>query len=154
VKSREELLQELAADPAAAAEYTLQLQEQLAQKEQLLTEKEQLLAEARAYIAELKRQLFGPKADKLTAEQEEQLRQLSGDLKEQAQRPPPSARTYSSRTSLTGIRKPSNSSVVAYSILCRSCNWKSSAWCWSPKQGLSPLSATGTKDRRGSHHRI
>lgn len=92
MKSREELLQESAANPAAAAEYTLQLQEQLAQKEQLLTEKEQLLAEARAYIAELKRQLFGPKADKLTAEQEEQLRQLAGDLKEQAQRPPPASR--------------------------------------------------------------
>lgn len=60
MKSREELLQELAANPAAAAEYALQLQEQLAQKEQLLAQKEHLLAEARAYIAELKRQLFGP----------------------------------------------------------------------------------------------
>ena len=92
MKSREELLQELAANPAAAAEHALQLQEQLAQKEQLLAEKEQLLVEARAYIAELKRQLFGPKADKLTAEQEEHLRQLAGDLKEQAQRPPPVSR--------------------------------------------------------------
>ncbi len=89
MKSREELLRESAANPAAAAEYALKLQEQLAQTEQLLAEKQQLLAEARAYIAELKRQLFGPKADKLTAEQEEQLRQMAGDLKEQAQRPPP-----------------------------------------------------------------
>jgi len=48
-----------------------------------------LLAEARAYIAELKRQLFGPKADKLTAEQEQQLRQVAGELQEHAQRPPP-----------------------------------------------------------------
>jgi len=48
-----------------------------------------LLAEARAYIAELQRQLFGPKADKLSTEQEEQLRQLTGDLREQAQRPAP-----------------------------------------------------------------
>ncbi len=85
MKSREELLQESATNPAAAAEYALQLQEQLAQKEQLL-------AEARAYIAELKRQLFGPKADKLTAEQEEQVRQMAGDLKEQTQRPPPVSR--------------------------------------------------------------
>lgn len=82
MKSREELLQASAANPAAAAEYTLHLQEQLAQKEQLL-------AEARAYIAELRRQLFGPKADTLTAEQEEQLRQAAGDLQEQARRPPP-----------------------------------------------------------------
>ena len=48
-----------------------------------------MLAEARAYIAELQRQLFGPKADKLTPEQEDQLRQVAGDLKDQAQRPPP-----------------------------------------------------------------
>ena len=48
-----------------------------------------MLAEARAYIAELKQPLFGPKADKLTPEQEEQLRQLTGDAQEQAQRPPP-----------------------------------------------------------------
>jgi hypothetical protein len=81
--------QELAYDPARVAQYALELQEQLALKEQALAEKEQLLAEARSYIAELKRQLFGPKADKLSAEQEEQLRQVAGNLKEQAQRPPP-----------------------------------------------------------------
>ena len=75
MKSREELLAELASNPAAVAEYALQLQEQL--------------SEARTYIAELKRQLFGPKADKLTPEQEEQLRQVAGDLKEHNQRPPP-----------------------------------------------------------------
>ena len=40
-------------------------------------------------VAELKRQLFGPKADKLTPEQEAQLQQLAGDAQEQAQRPPP-----------------------------------------------------------------
>ena len=73
MKSREELLRQLAANPGGVAEYVLQLQEQLA-------EKEQLLAQARAYIAELKRQLFGPKADKLSPEQEEQLRQVAGDL--------------------------------------------------------------------------
>jgi transposase len=106
-KSRQEVLQALARDPASVAEYALQLQAQLAatrqeltQKEQLLAtthqalaQQEQLLAEARAYIAQLKRQLFGPKADKLNPEQEEQLRQLTGDLQEQAQRPPPVSRT-------------------------------------------------------------
>jgi transposase len=75
MKSREELLRDLASNPATVAEYALQLQEQL--------------TAARAYIAELKRQLFGPKADKLSPEQEEQLRQVAGDLKDQAQRPPP-----------------------------------------------------------------
>jgi len=131
MKSREELLQELARDPGSVAEYVCLLQTQLTQQEQLLaashqelaqqhqeltqkdhllsqqeqllaathqelalrqeqlTQQEQLLAEARAYIAELKRQLFGPKADKLTPEQEEQLKQLAGDLQDQAQRPPP-----------------------------------------------------------------
>ena len=60
----------------------------MAQRQQELA-RQQLLAEARAHIAELKRQLFGPKADKLTPEQEEQLRQVAGELQEQAQRPPP-----------------------------------------------------------------
>jgi hypothetical protein len=50
-----------------------------------LARQEQLLAEARAYIAELKRQLFDPKPDKLSSEQEERLWQSSGDLREQAQ---------------------------------------------------------------------
>lgn len=75
MKRPEELLREFARDPARLAQYACQLQEQL--------------AEARAYIAELKQQLFGPKADKLTAEQEEQLQQLSQEAQEQAQRPPP-----------------------------------------------------------------
>ena len=50
------------------------------------------LAQAQAIIAELKRELFGAKADKLTAEQEEQLQQLIGDVQEQGQRPPPLSR--------------------------------------------------------------
>src|SRR5208337_2987037 len=82
MKSRQELQRESARNPDGVAEYAFLLQEQL-------TEKDQLLAEARAYIAELKRQLFGPKADKLTPEQEAQLQQLTGDVQEQAQRPPP-----------------------------------------------------------------
>jgi transposase len=75
MKSREELKRELVDAPAELIEYTCQLQDQLAQ--------------AQAYIAELKQQLFGPKADKLTPEQEEQLKQLTGEALEQAQRPPP-----------------------------------------------------------------
>ena len=54
-----------------------------------LARRQQQLDEARTYIAELKRQLFGPKTDKLSPEQEEQLRQVAGDVQEQAQRPPP-----------------------------------------------------------------
>ncbi|HXP58853.1 MAG TPA: IS66 family transposase [Dongiaceae bacterium] len=106
MRSREELVGESARHPRGVAEYAFELQEQLmardqalarkdqllAEKERLLAEQEQLLAEARAYIAELKRQLFGPKADKLTPEQEEQLRQLAGDVQEQAQRPAPLSR--------------------------------------------------------------
>jgi len=50
------------------------------------------LAEAQAIIADLKRELIGAKADKLNKEQEEQLRQLVGDAREQSQRPPPLSR--------------------------------------------------------------
>ena len=88
MKSREELLRELAGNPGALVDYALQLQEQLSQKDQLLAQKEQSLAEAQALIAELKQQLYGSRADKLTPEQEAQLQQLAGDLKDQAQRPP------------------------------------------------------------------
>ena len=100
MKTRQELEREFADAPAELIDYVCRLQEQqlakqeqlqrqLAEQQALLAQQEQLLAEARAYIAELKRQLFGPKADKLTPEQEEQLRQVAGDLKEQAQRPLP-----------------------------------------------------------------
>ena len=65
MKSREELTREFADAPPELIGYACQLQDQL--------------AEARAYIAELKQQLFGPKADKLTPEQEEQLQQLAAE---------------------------------------------------------------------------
>lgn len=62
------------------------LQEQMqAQKEDY----EQRLAEAEAQIDELRKQLFGPKADRLTQEQEEQLQQLNQDLRDEVQRPAP-----------------------------------------------------------------
>jgi transposase len=46
------------------------------------------LDQARLEIAELKRQLFGAKAERLTAEQEAQLQALQQDLADQARRPP------------------------------------------------------------------
>jgi transposase len=54
-----------------------------------LRHKAEQLAQAQALIAELRRELFGAKADQLNTEQEEQLRQLVGDVQEQNQRPPP-----------------------------------------------------------------
>ena len=85
MKTPEELLREFAANPAGLAEYAAQLQAQLALKAQQL-------AQAQAIIADLKRQLFGSKADKLNEKQEEQLRQLLGDVQEQSQRTPPLSR--------------------------------------------------------------
>lgn len=96
MKTPEELLGEFADNPAGLVDYALELQEQLrqlreqaAQAQQELEQKAQQLAEAQAIIAQLKRELFGAKADKLTAEQEEQLQQLMGDVQEQGQRAPP-----------------------------------------------------------------
>lgn len=66
-----------------------ELQRQIAEAQQALEQHKQQLAEAQAYIAELKQQLFGSSAEKLTAEQEQQLEQLAGDLHEETQRPPP-----------------------------------------------------------------
>jgi hypothetical protein len=53
-----------------------------------LRETQEKLAEAQAFIAELQRQLFGPKAEKLSSEQKKQLEQLAGDLQEEARKPP------------------------------------------------------------------
>ena len=88
MKSRQELEQQFAGAPAELIDYACRLGEEVAAREQAMAQQEQLLAEARAHIAELKRQLFGPKADKLSPEQEEQLRLVAGDLQEQAKQPP------------------------------------------------------------------
>jgi transposase len=70
------------------------LREQLAAQsldatiEQILTLEEQL-AEARAFIEELKRQLFGSRAEKLSPEQEAQVKEIFEDLREQGERPDP-----------------------------------------------------------------
>jgi transposase len=110
MKTPEEVLRELAHNPAGLLEYAAGLQRQLAQaqqelvlqgqsltqaREELVQTQEQLtlqaqqLAQAQAIIADLKRELFGAKADKLNEEQEEQLRQLLGDAQEQTQRTAP-----------------------------------------------------------------
>lgn len=47
------------------------------------------LKEAQLLIVQLRRELFGPKSDKLTAEQEELLKALNQDLEDEAQRPAP-----------------------------------------------------------------
>jgi exonuclease VII large subunit len=61
---------------------------QLLEELQALTHKcNKKLTEAEAQIAELKRELFGPKADRLTPEQQKQLSKLNKDLEAEAQRP-------------------------------------------------------------------
>jgi transposase len=96
MKDREQLFRESRENPKGLVDYVFGLQEQLRQvrkqteQAQLdLEEHKQKLAEARALIAELKQQLFGAKSEKLTPEQEEQLKKLAGDLREQEQQPPP-----------------------------------------------------------------
>ena len=89
MKTPEEVLRELANNPAGLLEYAAQLQKQLTQTQQELEQKAQQLAQAQAIIADLKQELFGAKADKLNEEQEEQLRQLLGDAQEQTQRTTP-----------------------------------------------------------------
>lgn len=69
----------------ALRQETLRLQSELALKEGLETQLRQALVE----LAELKRQLFGERSDKLTPEEEGQLAEIAGDLREQAQRDSP-----------------------------------------------------------------
>jgi transposase len=82
MERRERLLQQLAEQPLELVERVLVLEEQLRQKEEQL-------AEAQAFLAELKHQLFGSKAEKLSAEQEAQVEEIFDDLREQQQRPEP-----------------------------------------------------------------
>jgi len=96
MKSREELLRAAADHPESWWNIFSALQEQLGQTGQELTvarqelrQKAEQLAQAQALIAELKRELFGAKADKLNAQQEQQLRQLLEDVQEENQRPRP-----------------------------------------------------------------
>jgi len=61
------------------------LRQLLEQSQALTQEYDEKLTEAEAQIAELKRELFGPKADRLTPEQQEQLSKLNQDLEAEAQ---------------------------------------------------------------------
>jgi transposase len=61
----------------------------LGKMQELTQEYDQKLSEAEAEIAALKRELFGPKADKLTGEQEDQLKALNQDMQDDAQHPDP-----------------------------------------------------------------
>jgi transposase len=59
----------------------------LEEMQTLTQEYDAKLTEAEVQIAELKRELFGPKTDKLTPEQQEQLSALNQDFEAEAQRP-------------------------------------------------------------------
>ena len=85
----QEQLRQLRQQAAQAQEELLQKAQHLTQAQQELQEQAQQLAQAQALIAELKQELFGTKADKLTPEQEAQLQQLVGDVREQGQRSTP-----------------------------------------------------------------
>jgi transposase len=85
VGRREALLEQLATQPLVLVDQILDLEERLRTSEEKL-------AEAQALIAELRRQLFGPKAEKLSPEQQAQMDALASDLREEAQQPPPLSR--------------------------------------------------------------
>jgi transposase len=63
------------------------LRQLLEQLQTLTQEYDEKLTEAEAQIAELKRELFGPKTDRLTPEQQDQLSKLNQDLESEDQRP-------------------------------------------------------------------
>lgn len=102
MNDREQLLAQLAEAQRALASTRRQLQErnqelhnekaELERTRQELEAHKHQLAQAQAVIADLKQQLFGPKAEKLSPEQEEQLSQLAGDMEAEAERPPPLSR--------------------------------------------------------------
>jgi transposase len=83
--SHEELLAEYQRLQAEAE----RLKQHAAQLEAENSQLREQLREAQLLIAQLRRELFGPKADKLTPEQEEQLKALHRDLQAEAQRPAP-----------------------------------------------------------------
>jgi len=79
-------------DELQAAHQRLEAEAARLREEKDRLEKENLdlrqrLAEAETRIVELKRELFGPKSDRLTPEQQEQLSRINQDLEAEAQRP-------------------------------------------------------------------
>lgn len=63
------------------------LRQLLEQLQALTQEYDEKLTETETQLAELKRELFGPKADRLTPQQQEQLSKLNQDLEAEAERP-------------------------------------------------------------------
>ncbi len=91
---REELLQKVRQDPTAFVEERIELEEQIRAQIRTLAEQTQTIAdhigtidEQKALIAQLQRLLFGPSSEKLPAEQEAQLAEVTNDLQDQARRP-------------------------------------------------------------------
>lgn len=90
--SHEDLLAEyerLKAQAELLKTQTELLKTQASQLEAENSDLREQLKEAQVLIAQLRRELFGSKADKLTAEQEELLKALNKDLQDEAQRPAP-----------------------------------------------------------------
>jgi transposase len=81
--------EELLSEYLKMKERATQLETDNLQLRDQLKETEQRLTEAQLLIAQLRRELFGPKSDKLSPEQEEQLKALNKDLEADAQSPPP-----------------------------------------------------------------
>jgi transposase len=81
--------EELLAEYMKMKERATQLETDNLHLHEQLKETEQRLAEAQLLIAQLRRELFGPKSDKLSPEQEEQLKTLNKDLEADAQSLPP-----------------------------------------------------------------
>jgi transposase len=79
---REELLAQARRDLIGFVEERLHLESRVA-------EQAETIAEQNSLIQQLKRLLFGPKSEKLTEEQEEQLAAVADDLQDQAERSPP-----------------------------------------------------------------
>jgi transposase len=81
------LLQEHPPDKATTPE----LRDLVGKLQALTHEYELKVSELEEQIAELKRELFGPKSDRLTPEQQEQLATLSQDLEAETKRPDPAS---------------------------------------------------------------
>ncbi|MGH8094151.1 MAG: IS66 family transposase [Chthoniobacterales bacterium] len=64
-------------------------QAQMAEARAQIADVQAKFADAQAQIADLKRELFGPKADRLTPEQEDQMKNLLQDMEAETQRPAP-----------------------------------------------------------------
>jgi transposase len=89
VRELEAQLRETRERFAQTQERFAETQGELAETQEKLAEAQEKLVEAQAFIAELQRQLFGSKAEKLSAEQKKQLEQLASDIREQARGPSP-----------------------------------------------------------------